>query len=77
MITDDERFIEIQRILAFSDYVDNSNNELEQLQQENKQLKDRINKAIEILHNINEDLPLDLILTEIEHTEYVLKGDKE
>ena len=47
------------------------------LLQENQQLKDRLNKAVEILHNINENLPLDLILTEIEHTEYVLKGDKE
>ena len=44
--------------------------------EERQQLKDRINKVVEILHNINEDLPLDLILTEIEHTEYVLKGDK-
>lgn len=37
--------------------------------------KKRIDKALEILHNINENLPLDLILSEIEHSEYILKGE--
>lgn len=48
-----------------------------QLKNMNKQTeyKKRIDKALEILHNINENLPLDLILSEIEHSEYILKGE--
>ena len=56
--------------------------EIENLIDNNKKLADyiinlqtRIDKAIEILHSLNDTLPLDLILSEIEHSEYILQGE--
>lgn len=34
------------------DYIEKSNNEIEKLQQENQQLKDRISKAIEYINDL-------------------------
>ena len=36
--------------------------------------KSRIDKAIEILHQLNETLPADLVYSEIAHAEYILQG---
>ena len=36
--------------------------------------KKRIDEASEILHNLNDTLPLDLILSEIEHSENILQN---
>lgn len=49
------------------DYVDNSNKELEQLQQENKQLKDNWNKIEQIIENerMSHWAPSPLFLTEL------------
>ena len=75
----DTHYITFRKYLDKLNYIDIDfpYEELEHTLNKGIVLQDRINKAIEILHNINEDLLLDLILTEIEHTKYVLKGDKE
>lgn len=58
------------------DYVDNSNKEIEQLEQENKQLKARIDKAIEYLKD-NSMCPDDIeVWGQVETDIYkILKGE--
>lgn len=58
---------------TFLDYVDNSNNELEQLEQENNQLKDRINKALAYLGS--KEMYDDDFDTESDKLSNLLKGE--
>lgn len=59
MITDDERFIEIQAILAFSNVIPENcfkiNDLIIELSKENKQLKDKLSKIETLIINHNCD----------------------
>lgn len=48
----------------------------EKLEKENKQLKGKINKAIEILKDTSVDMPSTLLIETIDYARHIL-GDKE
>ena len=62
------------------DYIEKSNNEIEKLQQENQQLKDRIDKAIEWVYIVqqnenNKHLEPIISIDELDELLEILKGD--
>lgn len=46
----------------------------EDLLSENIELENARKEAVEILHNLNDTLPLDIILSEIDRAEYILQN---
>lgn len=62
--------------LSHKDYYNKKSKEYAKKVRQDKDIyKTRIDKAVEILHNINDTLPLDLILSEVEHSENILQGE--
>jgi hypothetical protein len=73
-----------EELVKLIDYITNLQKERDKnldnvmfLSKVNDEKQDIIDKAIEILNQLNETLPTDLVYSEIAHAEYILQGSDE